>query len=98
MHVDRTAEHLVQAFRSVRFTAEQGLQLRVTASVGIACFPDHSRDGLGLIAASDAAMYSVKARGRDGVAVAGLSTSRLHSGAGSEAPPPAGSANGAQPA
>jgi diguanylate cyclase (GGDEF)-like protein len=91
-----TAEQLVQAFRVQRFTAEQGLQLRVTASIGVACFPDHSRDGLGLIAASDAAMYSVKARGRDGVASAVPSPPRIRAGPGSEAPPP-GPLSGAQP-
>jgi diguanylate cyclase (GGDEF)-like protein len=81
-----TADQLVQAFRDQRFTAEQGLQLRVTASIGVACFPEHARDGLGLIAASDAAMYSVKARGRDGVASAVPTQPRLRPGPGSEAP------------
>jgi diguanylate cyclase (GGDEF)-like protein len=91
-----TAEQLVEAFRVQRFTAEQGLSLRVTASIGVACFPDHSRDGLGLIAASDAAMYSVKARGRDGVASAVPAQPRVRGGPGSEAPPP-GPQSGAQP-
>jgi len=63
----------------------------------VASFPDHSRDGLGLIAASDAAMYSVKARGRDGVAAAVPSQPRVRSG-GSEAPPPAGPVSGIAPA
>jgi hypothetical protein len=61
----------------------------------VACFPDHSRDGLGLIAASDAAMYSVKARGRDGVASA-VPAPRVRTGPGSEAPPP-GPLSGLQP-
>jgi diguanylate cyclase (GGDEF)-like protein len=84
------AETLVQAFRVRRFTADQGLQLRVTASIGVACYPDHARDGIGLIAASDAAMYSVKARGRDGVATAAPPATRSRSQVGSEATPPSG--------
>jgi diguanylate cyclase (GGDEF)-like protein len=93
-----TADRLVQAFRAQRFTAELGLQLRVTASIGVACFPDHSRDGLGLIAASDAAMYTVKARGRDGVASAVTAQPRVRAGSGSEASAPGGGpVSGAQP-
>ena len=86
-----TAEGLVEAFRARRFTGELGLQLRVTASVGVACFPDHARDGIGLIATSDAAMYAVKARGRDGVASAAAPVPRVRTQPSAEAPsPPSG--------
>jgi len=42
----------------------------VTASVGIAACPDHAAHATELIEAADRAMYLVKARGRDGLAVA----------------------------
>jgi diguanylate cyclase (GGDEF)-like protein len=42
----------------------------VTASVGIATFPDHARDAESLFRAADAAMYTIKRRGKNGVAVA----------------------------
>ncbi|HXX30780.1 MAG TPA: sensor domain-containing diguanylate cyclase [Myxococcaceae bacterium] len=82
-----SADRLAHAFRARRFTGEQGLQLRVTASIGVACFPDHARDGIGLIAASDRAMYSVKAQGRDGTAPAAPAAPRLRPAAGGEAVP-----------
>ena len=42
----------------------------VTASIGVAVFPDHAADADGLLHAADAAMYVVKGRGKNGVAVA----------------------------
>ncbi len=42
----------------------------VTASVGVATAPRHASDADGLFRAADAAMYDVKRRRRDGVAVA----------------------------
>jgi diguanylate cyclase (GGDEF)-like protein len=42
----------------------------VTASIGVAVFPDHAADADGLLHAADAAMYAVKRRGKNGVAVA----------------------------
>ena len=42
----------------------------VTASVGVATFPDHARDADGLFKAADAAMYTVKHGGKNAVALA----------------------------
>ena len=42
----------------------------VTASVGVAVFPDHARTAEGLFKAADAAMYAVKRRSKNAVAVA----------------------------
>lgn len=46
--------------------------LSVTASVGVAAFPDHGDDLDTLLRASDAAMYAAKARGRNRVERAGI--------------------------
>jgi diguanylate cyclase (GGDEF)-like protein len=42
----------------------------ITASVGLATFPDHAEDATGLFRAADAAMYAVKRNGKNGVSVA----------------------------
>ncbi len=43
----------------------------VTASVGVATFPDHARDADELFRAADTAMYTIKRRGKNAVALAG---------------------------
>jgi diguanylate cyclase (GGDEF)-like protein len=43
---------------------------QVTASIGVAAFPDSASDADGLLHAADAAMYAVKRRGKNGVALA----------------------------
>jgi len=65
-----TAERILTRFRSYRFGKPAGLDLRVTASVGIAACPEHASQTTELIEAADRAMYLVKARGRDGLAIA----------------------------
>ncbi len=42
----------------------------LTASIGVATFPDHAADADGLFRAADHAMYDIKFSGKDGVAVA----------------------------
>jgi len=42
----------------------------VTASIGVAIFPDHANDGEALLRAADAALYRAKDAGRDRVVVA----------------------------
>ncbi len=52
-------------------TDASALPVPVTVSIGVASFPAHGNDPEGLFAAADRAMYQVKRRGRDGVAVSG---------------------------
>lgn len=59
---DRIAAH--------RFLASDGLSIRLTASVGVATLPDAATSFEGLVRAADMAMYRVKARGKNGIAVA----------------------------
>jgi diguanylate cyclase (GGDEF)-like protein len=53
------------------FLEAEGIGYRLTASVGAASLPDAARTPEDLIAAADAAMYRVKARGKNGIEIAG---------------------------
>ncbi len=64
------AERLRQAVRERRFLADRGLAVQITASFGVATFPDHADTVEGLVREADRAMYAVKAAGRDGVRAA----------------------------
>ena len=46
-----------------------GKTLQVSASIGIAWYPEHGRDALSLIQHADLAMYQAKRAGRNQVAV-----------------------------
>jgi diguanylate cyclase (GGDEF)-like protein len=59
---DRIATH--------RFLRSEGLNLHLTASVGIATLPDAAASAEELMQVADAAMYQVKDRGKNGVQVA----------------------------
>ncbi|HKY31269.1 MAG TPA: sensor domain-containing diguanylate cyclase, partial [Candidatus Polarisedimenticolia bacterium] len=52
------------------FLAALGLRVRLTASFGVSTFPDHGQSREDLIQKADQAMYLVKDRGKNGVALA----------------------------
>ncbi|HEX5476054.1 MAG TPA: GGDEF domain-containing protein [Vicinamibacterales bacterium] len=60
---DRIAAHA--------FLHDDGLDIHLTASVGVATLPDVAASAEGLIQAADEAMYAVKDRGKNGICVAG---------------------------
>jgi len=64
------AEKLRNSFREAVFLKDDGLNLHLTASFGVATFPWDARDKDELIQKADHAMYDVKNRTRDGVAEA----------------------------
>jgi len=51
-------------------SASDGLDIRLTASLGVATLPDVAASAEELIKAADAAMYRVKDRGKNGVLLA----------------------------
>ena len=57
------------------FLEANGLTVRITASIGIASYPDHGESREDLIGHADQAMYKVKERGKNGIQMA---TSRTH--------------------
>jgi diguanylate cyclase (GGDEF)-like protein len=71
------AERVRQELEHTAFETELG-SLRVTASLGIATYPEHGKDKQALFAAADRALYAAKHNGRNQVAaplmVAGRAT------------------------
>jgi diguanylate cyclase (GGDEF)-like protein len=70
------AERIAQRVRAARFLADDGLNVHVTASIGVATLPDVAGSAEELIRAADTAMYQVKARGKNGIYVAEAAGSR----------------------
>jgi two-component system cell cycle response regulator len=64
------AERVRERIAAHSFLTSDGLDVRLTASVGIATMPDVAEDGDQLLAAADAAMYQVKDRGKNGIQAA----------------------------
>ena len=52
------------------FLADDGLNMRLTGSVGVATLPDVANSAEELIQAADRAMYEVKDRGKNGIQAA----------------------------
>jgi diguanylate cyclase (GGDEF)-like protein len=64
------AERMRVRIEETVFLETFGLKVRLTASFGIACFPDHGQTKDALIQKADQAMYRVKGRGKNGVELA----------------------------
>jgi diguanylate cyclase (GGDEF)-like protein len=66
----RAAERILEAFRDRPFVGEQRGPVPVTASIGVAMYPDTGRTPTDLIAAADRALYTVKREGGHDAAAA----------------------------
>jgi diguanylate cyclase (GGDEF)-like protein len=66
----RFAGRLREQVRSHVFLTEEGLNLHITASYGVASYPHDATNKRDLLSLADAAMYRVKGSSRDGVAAA----------------------------
>jgi diguanylate cyclase (GGDEF)-like protein len=64
------AERIRRRIEEHEFLRGMGLAVHISASVGVACFPDHAHGPDALLAAADAAMYRVKYSGKNGVQLA----------------------------
>jgi diguanylate cyclase (GGDEF)-like protein len=62
-----TARKIRDAIKGTTFLTRWGRKVKVTASFGIATFPDHAGDVEALLALADQAMYRVKNTGKDRV-------------------------------
>ncbi len=66
------ANRLHALIRETVWLKDAGLNVRITASVGVACYPADSRTKAELLHLADEAMYLVKNTSRDSVAAAGV--------------------------
>jgi diguanylate cyclase (GGDEF)-like protein len=66
------AERICERIAAHQFLGASGLSIQLTASVGIATFPDVGGSPDELVQAADSAMYRVKDRGKNGIQVAAL--------------------------
>lgn len=67
----RMAESIRAAIQATALLEDDGLDISgVTASVGVAVYPEHAGNAEGLFRAADAAMYTVKRGGKNAVALA----------------------------
>lgn len=66
------AERVRERLAAFRFLAAEGLNVRLTVSVGVATLPEAALSAEALIEAADAAMYRVKDRGKNGIATAAV--------------------------
>jgi diguanylate cyclase (GGDEF)-like protein len=64
------AERIRRAIAAHPFLREEGLEARISASFGIASYPDHALTPEGLIQKADQAMYRVKEKDKNGIEVA----------------------------
>ena len=66
-------ERIREKISEFMFLASDNLNVRLTASVGVATFPDVAATADALLQAADDAMYWVKAHGKDGIQMASAS-------------------------
>jgi len=66
------ARRLHRLIRETPWLAEEGLNVRITASMGVAAYPVDSRTKEGLLHLADESMYLVKNTNRDSVAAANI--------------------------
>ena len=80
-HLQELARRVVDSVGEAVFHFN-GQEVRLTTSVGLACYPTDAGDVRGLVAAADAAMYRAKSSGKNRWAMAGQpSAEREHSAA-----------------
>jgi len=64
------AEQLWKGVHDLHVNYHGELLRGVTASIGVAAYPEHGKSGAELVRAADAAMYAAKRQGRDRVEIA----------------------------
>jgi diguanylate cyclase (GGDEF)-like protein len=84
------AERVRRRIEEHEFLRGMGLAVHISASVGVACFPEHAHGPDALLAAADAAMYRVKYSGKNGVQLARLAGAPQPEPAAAPEPEPAG--------
>jgi len=65
----RITERLHKSMKAHEFLKEEGLKIKMSASYGIAGYPEHARSKRDLVRLADQAMYRAKNSGRDQICV-----------------------------
>jgi two-component system cell cycle response regulator len=68
------ARRLHRMIGETRWLTSEGLDIHITASIGVASYPSDARTKVDLLHLADEAMYQVKNSTRDGVASANVGT------------------------
>jgi diguanylate cyclase (GGDEF)-like protein len=71
------AQEIQSRIRETHYLRTTDRPVRLTASIGVATYPDDARDLESLLALGDQALFAVKREGRDSIASANVSTSVL---------------------
>lgn len=71
------AERLRDTISEKGFELDYGVEIRVTASIGVAGYPEHAQSEADLIGAADKALYAAKRSGRNRVMNIGTEASKL---------------------
>ncbi len=66
----KITKRIHETFHKYVFLEKEGLDVKLTASFGIAGFPQHAKDKTSLIRLADQAMYKAKGMGRDRICMA----------------------------
>ena len=62
-------DNIRQLMKSTTYLTNKGLEVSMSASFGVATYPDDATDSVGLLALADEAMFHVKSSGKDAVGV-----------------------------
>ena len=74
----KKAEEIRSRMKRTVYLSNHGHQVSLSASFGIATFPDDASDVTGLLALADRAMFDVKEKGKDAIKMAQGSMYRVH--------------------
>ncbi|UCD85934.1 MAG: diguanylate cyclase [Deltaproteobacteria bacterium] len=67
----QVAERIRKAVENYTFLSEEGLNIKMTTCIGVACYPDDAKNKADLLDLADKAMYRGKDTGRNAVHTAG---------------------------
>ncbi len=77
----RIIERIREKIASQKFFRSDGLSVKITASFGIATYPEHGSTKEEIIRMADLAMYHTKEHGKDGITLADMILNRVSSDA-----------------
>jgi diguanylate cyclase (GGDEF)-like protein len=82
VQADSIAKRLLDSLRERSFLQNDGTTTQITASIGMAVFPDHAKTGENLFLLADSMMHQAKASGKDRVSIPSVEVNidRMNSG------------------